>query len=630
MPSNEELHNGFEIGEWEVLPARGELRSAGQVIKPEPKVFKVLLALAARDGDVVTKDELIDEVWDGRATGDDPIIRCVHQLRGHFGDKQRPYQYVETLTKRGYCLKQQVRLKQPAQDTPVPAAGRTGVWRGLAVVAVVTLLAVIARPLIFNVNPATVGSIGVLPCENLSGHAEDQYLVDGFKEELVRTLHNIPTISVKPGRIAYPGLEVPEIAATLGVESVLFCAVQRDDDMLKVNYSVARGRDGINLSSGSITGMLDGIFALQEKLAATVRDDLLGTSQQRLVSSSRPASIEGYDRYMRGQHAFRQRGQPGNLEAAIELFEETIDLDPRFGPAYLSLATAHALLPDARNVPLAQAHARALMIIKEGIEADPSISEAAQAIFGFVYHKQKNWTLAEQAYVRATSGQVVDANAFNWYSLMLAGVGRLDKALEQALKAQHLDPSNGVINSRVAIAYTWLGDTQNAAEYFSRAERLGGSSPTYWLANALTLERLGQHELARKSTYAAVSLTGHPTDWIDTVFLGLRDPDQRQSGIVALDTAAAEGALNPQIELTLRAMLGDVDGAIRIATILARRDVTYEMDLLFLPELASLRQRPEFLGLMENLGITEYWDAAGCAWLNSVVRCPEDAAMPTA
>ncbi len=114
MPTKDELNRGFKIGEWEVLPARGELRRGDTVIQPEPKVLGVLLSLAARDGDVVTKDELVDEVWDGRATADDPIIRCVYQLRGHLGDKEKPYQYVDTLVRRGYCLKQPVLLHEPA------------------------------------------------------------------------------------------------------------------------------------------------------------------------------------------------------------------------------------------------------------------------------------------------------------------------------------------------------------------------------------------------------------------------------------------------------------------------------------------------------------------------------------
>ena len=91
MPSKEEISKGFRIGDWEVYPARGELRCGEQVEKPEPKVMAVLLSLAMRDGDVVTKDELVDEVWGGRATADDPIIRCVFQLRGHLNDREKPY-----------------------------------------------------------------------------------------------------------------------------------------------------------------------------------------------------------------------------------------------------------------------------------------------------------------------------------------------------------------------------------------------------------------------------------------------------------------------------------------------------------------------------------------------------------
>ena len=77
MPSEEELQQGFTIGEWEVLPARGEIRRGDAVVRPEPKPLQVLLSLARRGGDVVTKDELIDEVWDGRPTADDPILRCI-------------------------------------------------------------------------------------------------------------------------------------------------------------------------------------------------------------------------------------------------------------------------------------------------------------------------------------------------------------------------------------------------------------------------------------------------------------------------------------------------------------------------------------------------------------------------
>ena len=113
MPIEEELQQGFTIGEWEVLPARGEIRRGDEVVRPEPKPFQVLLSLARRGGDVVTKDELVDEVWDGRPTADDPILRCISVLRDNLGDKARPYRYVETLTRRGYRLVPPVELHEP-------------------------------------------------------------------------------------------------------------------------------------------------------------------------------------------------------------------------------------------------------------------------------------------------------------------------------------------------------------------------------------------------------------------------------------------------------------------------------------------------------------------------------------
>ena len=78
---------------------------------------------------------------------------------------------------------------------------------------------------------------------------------------------------------------------------------------------------------------------------------------------------------------------------------------------------------------------------------------------------------AEQAYIAATSADVVDPNAFNWYSRMLASVGRLDDSLEQALIALEMDPTSAVINSRVAAAYLYLGETATAKEFYERSEK---------------------------------------------------------------------------------------------------------------------------------------------------------------
>lgn len=624
MPTKDELNRGFKIGEWEVLPARGELRRGDTVIQPEPKVLGVLLSLAARDGDVVTKDELVEEVWDGRATADDPIIRCVYQLRGHLGDKEKPYQYVDTLVRRGYCLKQPVLLHEPASEGAVTfdesPPKRSRIWAIATLVIAIGLAGLVYKEFIVSPPPA-IGSIGVLPFENLTGDPANDYLPAGFKKTLVHTLQNIPDFAVKDGHVSYLDLEVPDIAAKLMVESVMFGALQREGDELKVNYQVARGDDGINVCSGQVNGHFKNMFGLQEKLAGMVRRCLTGGSSKRLLSSSRPANFEAYDRFIRGMYALERRGSAGKLEEAIALFEESIELDPTYGPAYLALAQVFALLPDYRNAPIVESHERAIEIIGQGIAVDPAIRDAAAAVLGFVYHKQKKWSQAEEAFIRATNSPVVESNAFNWYSLMLGSVGRFDEALEQALAGLEIDPSSAVINSRVGIVYTWIGETEKAADYFDRTNQLGGGGVTQMLAHGLLLARQGKTEQARKLVSAGVLRSGGSTDWIEPVFAALADPAQRDPALVAIKRASVDGQLNPQIDATLRMILGDTDGALEVARILVQPGKTFETDLLFLPEFRPLWQRPEFLELMDTLGVTDYWAQAGCVWQDLAVQC---------
>ena len=156
MPIRDELKNGFRIGDCEVIPARRVIRRGGDEISPEPKVWGVLMSLAARGGDVVTRDELIDEVWAGRPTGDEPINRCISQLRKHLGDT-RPYRYIKPVTGSGYLLQEPVvtmRVPDDAdKDTVAPPARR--LWPVILAIAVVAVIATV----VINQPPKPAGPI---------------------------------------------------------------------------------------------------------------------------------------------------------------------------------------------------------------------------------------------------------------------------------------------------------------------------------------------------------------------------------------------------------------------------------------------------------------------------------------
>ena len=298
-------------------------------------------------------------------------------------------------------------------------------------------------------------------------------------------------------------------------------------------------------------------------------------------------------------------------------------MDPQFGPAYLLLATGYAVLPDYRDRPRDESYKLAIETVERGVAVDDSIRDAASAVFGYVYQKQRRWADAEEAYLRAISAQVVDSNAFNWYSRMLASVGRREDALRQILLAQKMDPSSAIINSRVAIMYTWLGDAEKAAEYFERSTQLGGGGEYQLFASALLMLREGRLEEAREMSRAATLANGESSEWVGPVFAAMRDPSKREAALAAIESVTSAKQLDPRIDVVLRTMFGDVDGAMRIANLLAQPDATFELDVLFLPELLPLRQHPDFLQLMQKLGIQSYWQDNGCVWLDDSVSCPD-------
>jgi TolB-like protein len=504
----------------------------------------------------------------------------VAQLRKHLGDQGKTS--IKTLTRRGYRLDVPVRLINAPTVTTDPRQQATSLlnqgrlWMVLAAIVVVVIVGIWVGP------PDNQRSIAVLPFENLTGDAANQYRVTGFKVELLHTLGNIQNLTVKDGKVSYPGLATREIAGLLDVDFVLTGALQRVGDNLKFTYTVEKGSNGRTVSTGEVAGQVGDEFTLQGQLAVMVRNDLVGESTQQLISGNRDPNSAGFDRYMRGMHAFERRGRGSleNLDAAVELFEESIELDPAFGPAYLSLASAYALLPDYRDAPLEESHARALDLVDRAVAVDPGLIAAASAVQGFVYHKQRRWDEAEEAYLRATTANLVDSTAFNWYSLMLGGVGRLDDALSQILLAQEIDPSSAVINSRTAIVYTWLGETERAGD------------------------------------------SGGRTDWIEPLFLAVDDPAARPAALAAIEAAFAESSLDPRLEIIARTILDDVDGAMAVAMEIATSGKIFEMDMLFLKELRPLRAHPDFMNLMDRLGVSGYWDNNGCAWKDDKIRCP--------
>ena len=117
---------------------------------------------------------------------------------------------------------------------------------------------------------------------------------------------------------------------------------------------------------------------------------------------------------------------------------------------------------------------------------------------------------------------------------------------------------------------------------------------------------------------------GLPNDWVAPYFAGLSDPAKRKEAIQALDIASSQGHIPLNAEFCARAVIGDTDGAMRLARKLEQPGELFEMDLLFIPEMESLWRHDEFMPLLKHVGIIDYWKSKDCHWDGGSVRCPED------
>ena len=354
---------------------------------------------------------------------------------------------------------------------------------------------------------------------------------------------------------------------------------------------------------------------------------ILGETGEQIRALSRPASAEAYDRYMRGLLFINKRDKE-SLDRAQTLFEETIKIDPKFGPTYLQLAMTHLLLSDYSPGRRREVFEQAIGVATRGVEADPSIREPAQLIHGFVHHQYGDWTDAAAAYKAAFRGMTVYPTTYQWHSRLLSALGLLEQSLQQAIAARAMEPASQVLNSRVANAYLWINDMAQARHFFEEANRMGPGAPIHHFGYTMFLMRDGRLEEARASTRIAVDLLQGNDFWVDPIFNSLanpEDPDLRNIAFGATEQLVANNT-PPYVTMIIWALLGQADRVMEVAMNLAESGKLYEhesaqVEIIYLDELKPLREHEEFPALLRKLGLTDYWTSIGCQWSDDQVLC---------
>ena len=616
MAAASDLRRGFEFGPFTIIPERGIVRRDGADVHLEPKQMDALVTLARHQPGVVSKDLLIEEVWGGRATADESIVQCIKGIRQALDkDDPREPKYVETIHGRGYRL--MVPLKIPQPDTPESARmqiPRTWWLAGAAAMLVLAYLW-IQRDETIDSAPG-IESVVVTRFVNMSGE-EFQFLADGFAEQLVSTLHQIPDLRIKKGSLPVEDESGEEITERYSVGSVVRGSVQHLDGQVRITARIEDSND-VNLWAGTFNGTVEEMFSLHEQVATKVRDAIVGETEGMVTASSKPSGSVSYLRYLLGQSFLAIRDKK-SLDRATELFLESIEIDPGYGPAYLNLANTYMLLHDYGSGTAM--FDLAIATVEEGVRQDPQIQEAAQTVHGYVHTKCGTWMAATEAFEIATNSAVEYPPSQHYYSRLMAAVGRVDKSFEAAKTAWEMDPTDPVLNSRLAIACFWKNDIPCVRRYFEIADTMGLDAPIHQLSYALFLVRDNRLDAAREKASRAVTLYQADTSWVAPVFDELARSPKSESSLAVLQKYAARNVIPPTALVTFWVLSGQADRAMEMAWKLVDDPSYFDIELIYLDEFRILRQHEDFPRFLDSIGLTEYWQSVGCNWDNDSVNC---------
>jgi DNA-binding winged helix-turn-helix (wHTH) protein/TolB-like protein len=510
------LTGGLRIGEWTVEPALNQLSAPGRVVKVEPKAMEVLVYLAARAGQVASREELMAEVWGDVVVGDDALTQVVIKLRKALGDS-----YIETIPKRGY------RLIAPMPDA-VPRKSKRALAGAAIVLAVAAAIGVLVwsgrgeepRPERVEAPVPALPTVSVRRFEPVGTDPEAALLARGMTADLIADLSKLSGLSV---------IDASAAGTAVAADYLVTGTVQRSEGRVRVNVFLADARTGKQLWSERFDRERASFFAIQEELGPRLVQTLPAkVSEEELRRLARPytRNLEAYSLFQRGQVSLSVRTQPEN-EAARALFRKAIALDGAFSRAHAALAMTY--IADYRNQwtgDVDAALARAWQLAKTAQEMSPEFPETHWTVaFVHVHRREFPQAIAQLETALRLAPSYADGLA------LMGGLqtyaGRPAESVRMLRSALRLNPQGSYLYFMLlGRAYFFLGDLEQARIHLGNAAaRNPEAVETHVYLAALYVAARDQKEAAWKAEEIRALQPGFRIrDWLRTY--PMSDPAQ--------------------------------------------------------------------------------------------------------
>jgi TolB-like protein/DNA-binding winged helix-turn-helix (wHTH) protein/Tfp pilus assembly protein PilF len=636
MGQSADPHRILRFGSFEVDVVSGELRRQGLKVKLQDQPFRLLVLLLDRAGDVVTREKVRETLWpaDTYVDFDHSLNTAVRKLREALGDSAEAPRYVETVARRGYRFIAPVALPHAVQAAPLADAAAASILpsavtgpsasaRHLLIGAILVICA--AAVLVYwavprqgpTTQPGRTLTLAVLPFDNLSGDADQEYLSDGLTEEMITQLGRL-----QPNRLRVlarsstwkykrSDRDIEQLRRELGADYALEGSLRRAGDRVRITTHLVRITDQSQVWAETYQRDLGDVLIVESEVAEAVARNIaitLTPDAQRRLARARPIRSEAYQAYLRGRF-FANRRTEASLKQALRYFQNAIAADAGYAPAYSGLADSYSALGAASVVgglPPRQAMPEAKAAAIKALQIDDTLAEAHTSLA--MVHLLYEWDLSacEKEFKRAIELDPNYTAAHHWYSHCLLPLGRTDESLAESQRALELEPLQLLVGIHLGRHYLYARQYDQAIEQFRRTLELDPAFPQAQRYAAWAYLQKGMHPEAIAALRAALSTREQNPEIEGELGHALAVAGQRAEALAVLEDLrrlSATQYVSPYSVALIHAGLRDRDEAlVWLEKAYAERS-DYMPYLRLEPMLDSLRSDQRFAALIERVGL---------------------------
>ena len=626
------------FGVFEVDLRDGQLTRRGLRLRLQEQPFQVLAMLLEKPGEVVTREELRSRLWPRTVVDfDHGLNKAISKIREVLGDSVENPRFVETVARRGYRFLADVAVidtadgqREPApdalaspRDTPLAdltdagalpkRAVRPYAWRLFAFGLALVITASLSWDLYSrNQSSPMIRSLAVLPLENLSGDASQDYFADGMTDELITNLGQISALRVisRTSVMTYKGVRKPlaQIAAELNVEAVVEGSVLRSGERVRITAQLIQVPADKHIWAQSYEGDVRDTLTVQNRVARAIAEQIrvtLNRQEQATLEKSKTVNPEAYEAYLKGRYFWNKRTGDG-LRTAIEYFSRAIKTDPAYAEAYSGLADAYAVSGDLKYGVLSpqDAFPKARAAATKALALDDTLGEAHASLAFALDLYGWDWDAAETEYRQAIKLNPGYATAHQWYSWHLIMMGRNNDAMFELRKAQGLDPLSLIISADIADALCVAHLYDEAVQQSKKTLEMDPNFAIghYELGQAFAQKHM--HNEAIAEFQRAIELSGHSGAFDSNLAYVYAVSGRKEEAMKIAKDLEARHDQSPSVDADIALIyvgLGDQDQAmIRLNKAYEAR---FKASILLRPAFDPIRSDARFQDLLHRIGL---------------------------